>query len=82
MPEAAEAHLRRRFSVHAVDETPSRGELVEGLNFEDAALAFVEVRHLEPDGADDVSLMVEDCQTGERQCFRVDLETGDTAPCD
>jgi len=26
--------------------------------------------------------MVEDCVTGERQCFRIDLETGETAPCD
>jgi hypothetical protein len=82
MPVAAEALLRRRFSVHAVDETPSRSELVEGLTFEDAALAFVEVRHLEPDGRHDVSLLVEDCESGERQCFRVDLETGETAPCD
>jgi hypothetical protein len=42
----------------------------------------VEHHHLEPDGQQDVSLLVEDCETGERQCFRVDLATGDTAPCD
>jgi hypothetical protein len=26
--------------------------------------------------------MVEDCESGERQCFRIDLGTGETAPCD
>ena len=79
---AAEARLVRRFSVHGVDEAPSRSEMVEGLNFEDAALAFVELRHLEPDGDQEVSLMVEDCETGERQCFEVDLATGEAGPCD
>jgi hypothetical protein len=78
---APEARLVRRFTVHGVEETPSRGEQVEGLNFEDAALAFVELRHLEPDGGREVSLMVEDCETGERQCFDVDLDTGDAGPC-
>jgi hypothetical protein len=79
---AAEARMTRRFSVHGVDEAPSRSAMVEGLNFEDAALAFVELRHLEPDGDREVSLMVEDCETGERQCFEVDLETGEAGPCD
>ena len=78
---AAEARLTRRFCVYGAAEAPSRGELVDGLNFEDAALAFVEVRHLEPDG-EAVSLMVADCETGEQQCFKVDLATGDAAPCD
>ena len=77
----AEAHLVRRFCVHGADEAPSRGDLVEGVSFEDAALAFVEARHLEPDGEDEVALMVEACDSGERQCFRVDLATGETAPC-
>jgi len=25
--------------------------------------------------------MVEDCETGEQQCFRVDLGSGDAEPC-
>ena len=71
---------QRRFSVHGVSETPSRAHFVDGVSFEDAALHFVEHRH--PQGDDDeVSLFVEDCETGERQCFRIDLETGATAPC-
>ncbi|HEY2358209.1 MAG TPA: DUF5961 family protein [Phenylobacterium sp.] len=31
---------------------------------------------------DEVSLIVEDCATGERQCFRVDLASGETESCD
>ena len=73
---------QRRFSVHGVEDAPGRCLLVEGLSFEDAALHFVEHRHLEADGQGDVSLLVEDCDTGERQCFRVDLATGEAAPCD
>ena len=71
---------RRRFSVHGAEETPSRGHLVEGVSFEDAALHFVEHRHPLADG-DEVSAFVEDCETGERQCFRIDLETGEAGPC-
>jgi hypothetical protein len=79
---AAVESLQRRFSVHGVDEAPSRAHLVEGLSFEDAALHFVEDRHPPPDAEDEVSLLVEDCETGERQCFRIDLATGEAAPCD
>jgi hypothetical protein len=78
---SASETLQRRFSVHGAEEAPSRAHLVEGLSFEDAALHFVEDRHPEGEG-DEVSLFVEDCETGERQCFRIDLETGATAPCD
>jgi hypothetical protein len=81
MPAASNANLQRRFSVHGVEEAPSRGYLVDGVGFEDAALHYLEDRHVEA-ADDEVSLMVEDCATGERQCFRVDLTTHETAPCD
>lgn len=71
----------RRFSVHGAAEAPSRAHLVEGSNFVDAALHFVENWHPAANDDDEVSLIVEDCETGERQCFRVDLESGETAPC-
>jgi len=77
---AADASLQRRFSVHGIEDAPSRGHLVEGVSFEDAALHYLEDRHLEA-ADDEVSLFVEDCDTGERQCFRIDLATGATAPC-
>ena len=78
---AASQKAQRRFSVHSAEDAPSRAYLVEGASFEDAALQFVEHRHLPADG-DEAALLVEDCETGERQCFRIDLETGETGPCD
>jgi len=71
----------RPFSVHGRDESPSRSARVAAHSFEDAALTFLEDHHPEDDG-EAVSLLVEDCETGERQCFRIDLATGATAPCD
>lgn len=73
--------LQRRFTVHATADSPSRGRLVEGVSFEDAALHFVEDVHPDGDADDEVRLLVEDCETGERHCFRIDLVTGETAPC-
>lgn len=73
--------MQRPFSVHGLADAPSRGARIEAGSFEDAALGFLEAHHPQDDGAE-VSLLVEDCETGERQCFRIDLETGVTAPCD
>jgi hypothetical protein len=74
--------LQRRFSVHGLAEAPNHGHIIEGRSFEDAALHYLEQQHPAADADDEVSLYVEDCETGERQCFRIDLETGETAPCD
>lgn len=73
----------RRFSVHGVDEAPSRGRQLQAASFEAAALDFVDghAHPAEGDG-DEIALMVEDCETGERQCFRIDLASGEAAPCD
>lgn len=70
--------MAQAYSVHSADEAPSRSKRVEGGSFQDAALAFLEDNH--PTG-DEVSLMVEDCETGERQCFRIDMLTGEAGPC-
>jgi hypothetical protein len=78
---AVSGRVQRRYSVHGAEEAPSRAHLVEGVSFEDAALHFVEDRYPQGDG-DEVALLVEDCETGERQCFRIDLETGEAGPCD
>ncbi|MDB5494831.1 MAG: hypothetical protein JWP86_2168 [Phenylobacterium sp.] len=71
----------RAFSVHGQDETPSRGRRVTASSFEAAALVFLEAHHPDADG-DEISLLIEDCGSGERQCFRIDLATGETTPCD
>ncbi|PZQ65556.1 MAG: hypothetical protein DI570_01430 [Phenylobacterium zucineum] len=71
----------RRFCVHGVADSASRGHVVEEASFEAAALAFVEDHHPVGNHGEDVSLYVEDLDSGERQCFRIDLETGEAAPC-
>jgi hypothetical protein len=76
----AQIAAERAFSVHGVEDAPSRGRRVAAPSFEEAALTFLETNH--PPEFAEVSLMVEDCESGERQCFRVDLESGATAPCD
>lgn len=77
----AEATLQRRFAVRGASEPPACGRIVEGVSFEDAALHFVEDEHPAADADDEVSVHVEDCETGERQCLRIDLATGEAAPC-
>jgi len=73
--------LQRRFAVHGAADPGAHAVLIEGLSFEDAALHFVEDQHPHADADHEVALYVEDCETGERQCFRVDLDTGDAEPC-
>ena len=72
---------QRAFSVHGLDEAPACGQQIEAADFEDAALTFLAVHGPQDDG-EAVSLLVEDCASGERQCFRIDLATGAAAPCD
>lgn len=70
--------MARTFAVHETDAPQHRSRLVEEATFEAAALQFAEDHH--GDG-EVVSVIVEDCDSGERQCFRIDLETGETGPC-
>ena len=73
--------LRRRFFVEGVGQTPSHAHMVEGASFEEAALFFLADSH--PEGNDgEVSVFVEDCETGEQQYFRIDLENGQAGQCD
>lgn len=67
-----------RFAVHETDEPQARSRLIDEPSFEAAALHFAEDHH--GDG-EVVSVIVEDCESGERQCFRIDLDTGEAGPC-
>jgi len=68
----------RRFSVHARHDH-HRARVVTEASFEAAAVAYVEDLHgaAEPE----ISLIVRDLDSGHEHCFRVDLETGEAAPC-
>jgi hypothetical protein len=70
----------RRFIVHA--DHAGGAHSVEGPSFEAAALAFIDAWHPAADADGDVSVFVTDEDTGRRQCFRIDLASGDAAPCD
>ncbi|MES2032987.1 MAG: DUF5961 family protein [Pseudomonadota bacterium] len=72
----------QRYSVHAADEGRGRSHTVEGTSFEDAAFAFVERWAPAPDADGDVAVIVQDIESGARHCFRIDLGSGEAAPCD
>lgn len=75
-----ETSLQRRFCVHDVHDAADRAHLIEGLTFEDAALHFVADYPPSVDG-DEIRLFIEDLESGDRQCLRIDLQSGDAAPC-
>lgn len=69
----------RSFSAHCTDEARAHAHAVpEATSFLEAAVIFAE-RWSSGDG--EVSVTVTDCETGERQCFRIDLDAGEIAPC-
>jgi hypothetical protein len=69
----------RRFSAHCTDESRVHAHSVpEATGFLDAAVTFAERWS---SGVGEVSVTVTDCDTGEQQCFRIDLEAGEARPC-
>jgi len=71
----------RRFRVRARHVDFHHARLVEEPTFEAAAIAYVEDFPLTVDAGPDISVIVRDVDTGQEHCFRIDLETGETAPC-
>ena len=78
MPQAAEQ--TRRFSVHARHVDAHHARVLEERSFEAAAVAYVEDLHAL--GAEPaISVIVRELDSGHEHCFRIDLDSGDTAPC-
>lgn len=71
----------RRFSVHARHAGPHHARVVHESSFEAAAVAYVEDLAIAPDTDEAISVVVRDLEHGGEHCFRIDLETGETAPC-
>ncbi|HWD67854.1 MAG TPA: DUF5961 family protein [Caulobacteraceae bacterium] len=61
-----------RHHAHVVGET----------SFEAAAVAFLEHWQEAPDDDNEVVVIVQELSSGHEHCFRVDLETGVTGPCE
>ena len=45
------------------------------------AVAYVEDLHDLPGDGDEISVIVQEVETGHEHCFRIDLESGETSPC-
>jgi hypothetical protein len=73
----------RRFRVHARHMDNHHARLVEEASFEAAAIAYLEDFDLSTPIEDDheIRVIVHDVATGHEHCFRVDLDSGETAPC-
>ena len=72
----------RRFEAHAADEDRKATHEVYGESFEDAAFAFIERWRPAADEQGEIQVLLTDCESGERQCFRVDLVGGEAGFCD
>ncbi len=55
---------------------------LDGSSFEDAALSYLEACHPPADAEGDVVVIVREQASGCEQCFRIELATGNTEPCD
>ena len=71
----------RTFVVHPLDDVRHGAHRVSGASFEDAAMTFVEIWHPAPDSDGEVSVIVQEDDTGRRHCFRIDMGSGATEPC-
>ena len=71
----------RRFLVHPAEHRGEGHVVADASDFHEAALAFVERWSPAPDAEGDVRLIVCDCETGRQECFCIDLESGESAPC-
>jgi hypothetical protein len=70
----------RPFRVHA-RHVDSQARIVREASFEAAAVAYVEDFHPPVDDDDEVSVIVQDMDDGREHCFRIDLDSGEAAPC-
>ena len=70
----------RKFCVHAAD-LGHTFRIVEEASFEAAAVAYAEDYPIAVGEDDDLRVIVQDLASGHEHCFRINLESGSTAPC-
>ncbi len=71
----------RRFSVHARHVDHHHARLLDETSFEAAAVAYVEDFHPAVDADNEVSVIVREVGTGHQHCFRINVDSGESAPC-
>lgn len=81
MPDAQET--TRHFRVHARHVDRHHARLIKETTFEAAAVAYVQDFDLVAPISDDheIRIIVQDVHTGQELCFRIDMVSGDAAPC-
>ena len=72
----------KRFSAYAGHEGRHHGHTVEARSFEEAAVAFVEDWSPAVDADGEVAVFIVDQASGEQHCVRIDVDTGEAAPCE
>lgn len=72
----------RQFCVRSRHADGHHARFLEEATFEAAAVAYVEDIHPSVADGDEFSVIVCEVGTGLEHCFRIDLESGKTAPCD
>jgi hypothetical protein len=73
----------RRFSVRARHVDGHHARILEEASFEAAAVAYLEgIVETSGDDTAELRVIVRDLDSGHEHCFAVDLETGETEPCD
>lgn len=71
----------REFRVHARHVDSHHARRVRETSFEAAAVAYLEdFPHTADDGRE-LSVMVQEVETGHEHCFRIDLDSGETNAC-
>ena len=68
------------YRVHARGDR-SHGHAVEAASFEEAAITFVEMWRPPVHADNEVSVIVREADSGLELCYRIDLDSGDAAPC-
>lgn len=71
-----------RFCAYRTEEGPdaARG-VADAVDALQAAIGFLEICGPPDDATETVSVTVVDCESGRRECFRIALATGHSAPC-
>jgi hypothetical protein len=72
----------RQFSVHARHVDSHHAHVVKEASFEAAAIAYIEDFSHFPGDEPEISVIVRDVASGHEHCFRVDLGSGETTPCE
>ena len=71
----------REFCVRACHIDSHHARLVKETSFEAAAVAYVENHPYAADEDHQIQVVVREVSSGHEHCFKVDLETGETASC-